>query len=116
MSSRTKQLVIAALTTAMLAVGALSALGVEDITTGPPTDAPTDSTVVPAVPGRPAAPVIGEIKVSSISFERRVAHQTITYFFVYTGPGSIDFEYDDPDGCLVALRGVAHTAISYCAR
>ncbi len=100
----------------MLSVGALSALGVEDTTTGPPTDASTDSTILPVNPNRSGSPVVGEINVSSISFERRVAQQTITYYFVYSGPGSIDFEYDDPDGCLVALRGVAHTAIAYCAR
>ena len=104
----------AALTTALLMVGALSALGVEEATTGPPTDASTDQTIVPHAGESP--PVVGEIRVSSISFERRVAESTVTYHFIYSGPGSIDFEYDDPAGCLVAFRDVTSSATMHCAR
>lgn len=115
MSHSVKRTIVVAVATAFFMLGALAAFGVEDVTTGPPTDGTTEATLAP-VAAAAGGVVIGEIRTSSISFERRVAETTITYVFVYSGPGSIDFDFDDPDGCLVAFRGVTSTAIKHCAR
>lgn len=113
MSVMVKRTIVLAVATAFFSLGAMAALGVEDVTTGPPTDATTDATVAPAAAAGEV--VIGEIRTSSISFERRIAETTITYVFEYSGPGAVDFDYEDPDGCIVALRDVTATAIKHCA-
>ncbi len=99
----------------LVVVGALSALAADDITTGQPTDGSTDGTSVPSVEKIGEPTVEGEIRTSSISFERSVAETAVIYYFVYTGLGSVDFDYDGPSGCLVSFTGVTSSVIKHCA-
>ena len=98
-----------------MGVSALSAVAAEDATTGPETDGATDATVVE--PHEPAGEVSveGEIKTSSISFVRTETKTAVVYHFTYSGPGTVDFSYDDPNGCLVSFSGIAASAMKHCA-
>ena len=110
-----RRAVVTFLATALLMLATLTALAADDITTGPPTDGTTDGTSVePREPGGEVS-VEGEIRTSSISFDRAATSAGVVYHFVYSGPGSVDFEYDDPRGCLVSFVGVTSTAMKYCA-
>lgn len=98
----------------VLGVSGMAALAADDATTGPD-DGTTDSTVV--APTEPAGEVEyeGEIKISAISFDRTVTKTAVVYYFTYSGPGTADFEYDDPNGCLVSFTDVVDSAMKYCA-
>ena len=96
-------------------IGTLTAFAADETTTGQPTDGTTDGTAVePREPGGEVS-IEGEIRTSSISFDRTESAIGVVYRFVYSGPGSVDFEYDDPNGCLVSFVNVTSSAMKYCA-
>ena len=115
MSDTLKKTLVTAMAITMMMAGALNAFAAEEVTTGPATDGTTDGTSVAAVTS--SDPVVkGQIRTSSISSERTVPETAVVYYFVYSGPGSVDCDADDPDGCLVSFADAAHSVMKHCAR
>ena len=115
MRMRIIRIVVTVTATFLVMSGALGALAAEDIDTSPAADGPTDGTGVE--PADPSGQIlIGEIRASSISFERPEPVVSVTYYFVYSGPGSADTPVDAADYCLVSHTPAAGSIMKYCAQ
>ena len=113
-----KKLLVTLMVLTLVGLGTLSALGAEGDPAEAGVDTTTDGTTVTTVtPTDPQGDVVvGEIRTSSISSTRSTPETAVVYYFVYSGPGAVDFQFDSLNGCLVSLTSEVNATPTRCAR